>query len=98
LNNQKENLRIATHGENQRNSSKLKFSKKECTSIYKGVSLIKETNRWRALIKSNELVPGSNKCKQIHLGYFESEIAAAQAYDAAAIIYYKEFAKLNFPQ
>jgi hypothetical protein len=36
--------------------------------------------------------------KEIHLGYFRSEIEAAKAYDRAAIKYHGEFASLNFPQ
>jgi len=33
----------------------------------------------------------------MHLGYFESKIDAAQAYDRAAIKYFGTFARLNFP-
>jgi hypothetical protein len=33
----------------------------------------------------------------MHLGYFTDKIAAARAYDDAAIKYYQEFARPNFP-
>lgn len=32
-----------------------------------------------------------------HLGYFDCEGDAAKAYDMAAIVFYSDYAKLNFP-
>ncbi|KAL0025504.1 hypothetical protein WJX77_007066 [Trebouxia sp. C0004] len=47
------------------------------TSNYRGVSLLKQTGKWHAQIN----VGG----KQVHLGFFLSELLAAKAYDRAAI-------------
>ncbi len=57
------------------------------TSRFVGVS--KDKSMWTARIKFNK--------KQIHLGNFETEEVAAQAYDKKAIELYGELAKLNFP-
>jgi len=58
-------------------------------SKYKGVHWHKLHKKWAARITFER--------KQIHLGYFLSEIEAAKAYDRAAIKYHGEFAYLNFP-
>ncbi|MGD9110451.1 MAG: AP2 domain-containing protein [Phycisphaerales bacterium] len=86
LDNRRANLRIVTRMQNAKNRSK---SKKKCSSIYKGVSWNKSSKKWCALIRANH--------KPIYLGYFDDEIEAAKAYDAAAKKYHKEFACLNFP-
>ena len=82
-NNNHENLRWATLSENSRNMKK----HKDGSSDFKGVSFAKVSGKWRARI----LLPG----KQLHLGYFTSEREAAKVYNAAAVLHYKEFAKLN---
>lgn len=81
LNNRKENLRICTQGNNARNRSK---TDRPLTSKYKGVFW---NNAWRAQIRVNY--------KKIHLGTFETEEAAAIAYNNSAIEHFGEFAKLN---
>jgi len=56
--------------------------------MFKGIHLDKRCNSWQARIYINK--------KQTSIGYFESEIQAALAYDNAAIKYFGEFANLNF--
>jgi hypothetical protein len=85
LNNRKENLRIATGHQNQGNRRKLK----PASSRFKGVCFNKRTKKWKAQIKRHG--------KKVHLGTFSDEIAAAQAYDIAAIEYFGAFANLNLP-
>lgn len=84
LNNQKYNLRACTPTQNNRNTRKRRTT---TTSQYKGVDWKADHRRWRAQIKLDG--------KNLHLGYFDTEHAAAQAYDQAALIYFGEFAHLN---
>lgn len=86
LNNDPENLRLATPLQNSRNQKK-KTGK--ITSQYKGVSLFKRDNKWQSKATVNY--------KTIHLGYFEQEVDAAIAYDAFVKVEFGEFAKPNFP-
>ena len=86
LNNQRYNLRTATHTQNQRNRKN--FIKG--TSKYKGVSLNKKNKKWIVRIR--------NGGKQIYLGHFLDEIEAAKKYDEMAKIYHKEFAYINFKE
>ena len=82
LNNTRENLRICTHAENQRNQRK-----RGGASAWKGVYWNKSNSRWQSLIR----ISG----KRIYLGCFTDEIAAARAYDEAAMKLHGEFARLN---
>jgi hypothetical protein len=84
LNNQKSNLRLATHQQNMFNQRKRSGG----SSQYKGVSWCKRSNRWLSQIMINK--------KTKFLGYFSDEISAAVAYDTAAIMYFGEFANKNF--
>ena len=93
LNNQMKNLRPASVVENARNMLK----RANISSIYKGVSWNKKKNKWHAQIAGGELRPNGWH-KVIFLGYFDDEIEAARTYDRAAIKYFGEFAKLNFPK
>jgi hypothetical protein len=81
LNNQKYNLRSCTTRENSRNRSSNKNNK----SGFKGVSLHKETNKWRARISIGD--------KNISLGLFDSPKLAHYAYTSACYKYHGEFAK-----
>ena len=85
LNNQRDNLRVATQTQNNQNAR----SHQGTTSQFKGVHWFKATKRWQSQIKYNG--------KKIHNGFFLSEIEAAHAYDRAAMKYFGEFARLNFP-
>jgi len=84
LNNQKTNLRICTKTQNMGN----RVRNRGRINKYKGVSLHKATQKWCAQIG----VHG----KRIYLGLFSSAIEAAKVYDAAAQIYFGEFALPNF--
>lgn len=84
FNNRRENLREASPAENLRNRSATRAS----SSKFCGVSWHKASGRWRATIVSEG--------RQRSLGYFEDELAAARAYDSAAIEHHGEFARLNF--
>jgi hypothetical protein len=80
-----ENLREATHSQNQRNKS----SHKESSSKYLGVSWHKATNKWQARIRVDGI--------QYHLGYFTVAEDAARAYDRSALKHFGIYANLNFP-
>ena len=84
LDNRKDNLRFATAAQNNCNSLRGFYNGR---SKYKGVELDKKTNRWRATIYFEN--------KKIHLGMFETEKEAAEAYDRAAAKYHGEFALRN---
>jgi hypothetical protein len=77
-------IRKANSSQNQANTKKKpgKYSSK-----YKGVSFAGKMSKW----KSGIMVKG----KSIHLGYFVSEVEAAEAYNKAALEYFGEFAGLN---
>jgi hypothetical protein len=86
LDNKRSNLRLATRSQNQYNKGK----RRNTTSKYKGVYFNKGHRKWAAqIIKSGS---------KIRLGYFDSEIEAARAYDEQAKKYGGEFACLNFPE
>jgi hypothetical protein len=86
LDNTRVNLRVCTHRENACNREK----KRGTSSRFKGVGFRKDRDKWYAAIKFGP--------KPIFLGYFTEEIDAARAYDRAAVEYFGESARLNFPE
>jgi hypothetical protein len=58
------------------------------SSAYKGVSWARKVGRWRSEIRV--------RYELIFLGYFDDEVAAARAYDAASIKYRGDRARVNF--
>jgi len=86
MDNRRSNLRAATHSQNMWNKSKQRGN---YTSIYKGVAWYQKTGKWRARIYYNG--------KEILIGYFDDEKAAAMAYDEKAKELFGEFAAPNLP-
>ena len=85
LNYQRHNLRVSTPQQNCMNKGRRSDNK----SGFKGVYWA--ARNWRAAIGGNS---GNMKSRK-NLGRFTSKIAAAQAYDAAAIEMFGEFAVTN---
>lgn len=81
LNNQRSNLRLCSHSENQRNRDKIKGAVR-----FKGVS--RHYGKYRARITCNN--------KEIYLGSFRSEKTAAKVYDRFSRKLHKEFGVMNF--
>ena len=86
LNNQKINLRLVTYAQNAKNRAR---TLTPGTSPYKGVNWYPLLKQWIARVQVDR--------KSIHIGYFDSEIEAAVAYDIAASKVHGEYARLNFP-
>jgi hypothetical protein len=80
------NIRPCSHRENQRNRCKERGS----ASRFKGVFYDRRRNKWYAKCRYEGEYYG--------LGYFDLETDAARAYDRAAVQWYGEFARLNFPE
>lgn len=77
------NLEVCTR---QQNNAYKKKCKKN-TSGYKGVSWSKELQKWRAYT--------SYYGKYIHIGYFDSKLKAAEAYNKKAQELFRGFALIN---
>jgi hypothetical protein len=83
LNNKRSNLRLCSNKENVRYQTLSKMN----TSGYKGVSIHKQTQKYRAQIRVNN--------RLMHLGLYTTKEEAAEAYNNAAIVHFGPFAKLN---
>jgi hypothetical protein len=83
LDNRRNNLRIATNAENQRNRGKQRNN----TSGYKGVVWYKLSCKWRTQIEHHG--------KKLHGGDFDCPVAAAAMYNWMARLLHGEFAVLN---
>lgn len=86
LHNYKSNLRLATIHQNNMNAT----SDKNTITKLKGVRKEKNCKSYRSIINFNKIA--------INLGSFKSPEEAGIAYDNAAIKYFGEFARLNFPE
>lgn len=85
IDNTKANLRICSSMENMRNGRKYA----NCSSPFKGVCWHKVNKAFVSRIRVNG--------ELISLGSFQIEVNAAYVYDLAAVKYFGEFAKTNFP-
>jgi hypothetical protein len=83
-NNQKLNLREATYSQNNHNHRKRRGY---YSSKYKGVSFRASDKKWISSITKNGY--------KYYIGYFESEVDAAIAYNNKAIELYGNFANIN---
>lgn len=86
LNNRRANLRPATQTQNNGNARR----RRDNTSGYKGVYFDARRGHWAAQIS----IDG----RRLHLGVFADPVDAARRYDAAAVYYFGEFARPNFPE
>ena len=86
LDNRRLNMRTCTRAQNMANSR----AQKGKSSAFKGVSFHKEYRKWRGRI--------THLGKDLHLGFFRSQVRAAKAYDDRAKELFGEFARLNFPR
>jgi hypothetical protein len=85
LDNRRSNLRFCTRSQNMANSR----GHRRRFSSFKGVSFHKQFRKWRTIITQNK--------KNLHLGFFRSQVRAAKAYDDKAKELFGQFARPNFP-
>ena len=82
-NNQRANLRVVTHAQNQKNLKRAINN----TSGFKGVHWAKARNKWIASINHHD--------KTYNLGGYATKEEAARRYNEAALECFGEFARLN---
>ena len=83
--NRRGNLRLATPMQNCQNRRKNRNNQG-----FKGVRFHKIIQKWESMINSPN--------RRISIGYFLTSVAAAYAYDRAALFIHGDFAKTNFPK
>lgn len=86
LNNRRSNLRLCTHSQNTKNTTKINGAGH---GKFKGV-YAHSKGRFRVMITVDR--------KPKHIGIFETAEDAARAYDRAVLVHYGEFARTNFPR
>lgn len=84
LDNRRKNLRLCTPSQNHANRRRDGNPR----SRYRGVAWLRRDSKWKAQVKRD------HKC--VNLGHFHDEVAAALAYDVAALSVFGEFAWPNF--
>lgn len=85
LDNRRENLRIATRGQNSANAGPRRNNKTGFRGVFQG----RDRKTWYARINVNRT--------SIYLGTYDDPILAALAYDNAAKKHFGEYAGVNFP-
>ena|SRR3990167_2797967 len=85
LNNQRNNLRLATRSQNTMNK---KVVKTGAATEYRGVWFDKRSGLWVSYIQENKI--------KHRIGTFSTAIEAAKAYDVASFKYHGEFGRRNF--
>lgn len=90
LNNQRENMRLASASNNAAYSINGR-GRISLYTEYKGVSFFKKRNLWMARI-------GNGAKGTSYIGCFKTAEEAARAYDEAAKARFGAFARLNFPE
>jgi hypothetical protein len=86
LDNRRSNLRLVSNAQNSRHTTHSRNNKTGYRGVFQNSN---ETHRWFSSIMVDY--------KTKFLGYFDSPIDAARAYDKAAKELHGEFATLNFP-
>lgn len=94
LDNQRKNIRRCTKRQNSLNRRQSSHRK---SSRFHGVAWHEWSRRWRVVICAGEKDQRGNS-KQLYVGVYRDEEAAARAYDMAAIKHFGEFATTNFPR
>lgn len=89
LDHRRSNLRLVSKAKNQQNQGK---RSRKASSRFKGVYWASDIKRWRAYIS-----PCTRSMRRQSLGCYTDEVSAAKAYDAAALKWWGEHARLNFP-